>query len=93
MIEQDPSSTAGVINIMEALQQHVPDVRGEPLVTMCGGDGLSVERMVHAKRARINAVDVRDQLRALQEAPQEFHKEMLLLQVRHIHFIGYCNLL
>ena len=67
---------------MEHLHSYVPQPNGEVLPILCSGDGLSIERMVHAKRARANGEIKRSQLQGLVETPQEFHKEILLLQVR-----------
>ena len=69
---------------MEHLHAYVPEVDGELLPILCSGDGLSVERMSHAKRARTNADTKKDRLHGLVECPQEFHKEVILLQVKII---------
>jgi hypothetical protein len=44
------------------------------------GDQLSVERMTEAKRARKSDIQTHDQLRQLEEVPQEFHHRMLTMQ-------------
>ena len=82
LLDADPSSTAGTVQIMTQLSKYVPEVNGELLHIPCNGDGLSVERMTHAKRARSRAVR-HARLLGLEETPQEFHKEALLLQVKH----------
>ena len=84
MVEANPASTAGVIRIMEHLHAYVPESDGSVVPILCSGDGLSVERMLHAKRARANGETKKQQLQGLVETPQEFHKEILLLQVHCI---------
>ena len=81
VVDANPSSTDGTITIMEHLCQYVPQLEGGPLSILCNGDGLSIERMVHAKRGRCNAGKKAPGLCALVESPQEFHKEIILLQV------------
>ena len=72
------------------------------LPILCNGDGLSIERMVYAKRGRSNDGDMVQGLQHLVESPQEFHKEMILLQVivcglfsfkslQYHHDHGHCN--
>lgn len=81
-MEADPSSTGGVIDIMDRLHKYVPLTGGgHPHVIVCNGDQLSVERMTHAKRARIEAPTERYRLKGLLEAPQEFHREGIMMQV------------
>ncbi|XP_038047575.1 uncharacterized protein LOC119721568 [Patiria miniata] len=80
VLEANPASTAGVIQIMQHLHAYVPEPNGQVLPILCSGDGLSVERMVHAKRARVNGESKMHRLQGLVETPQEFHKEILLLQ-------------
>ncbi|XP_035687479.1 uncharacterized protein LOC118423433 [Branchiostoma floridae] len=80
VVEANPSSTEGVIQVMETLHNHVPAPQGKLLPILCCGDGLSIERMVHSKRARSNGETPRTRLEGLVEGPQEFHREILLLQ-------------
>ena len=70
------------LEIMDSLQKYVPDLQGETYPILCCGDGLSVERMVHCREARLNGSDPQKRFEGLVEAPQEFHKDMILLQVR-----------
>ena len=60
---------------------YVPTVNGKPYPTLVYGDQLSCERGGSALEAMSNAETPRERLEALQPAGQEFHKEMLLLQV------------
>ena len=45
------------------------------------GDGLSVERMTDAKRARQADLTAADLLEGLEQIPQEFHHRALIMQV------------
>ena len=82
VVDADPSSTEGAIQIMEYLHKYTPDAQGGSYMPiLCNGDGLSIERMVHAKRGRANSGDAEHCLQKLAESTQEFHKEMILLQV------------
>ena len=47
----------------------------------------SVEMMVHAKRARAAGSTQKIRLQGLIPSPQEFHKEMILLQVGSLMLI------
>ena len=66
---------------MEHLYQYVPIVNEKDQPILCSGDGLSVERMVHAHMSRTNGREHEHRLDGLVECPQEFHKEIILLQV------------
>ncbi|CAH1248614.1 ING4 [Branchiostoma lanceolatum] len=67
--------------IMEHLHNYVPEVQpGQLHPVLCRGDGLSIERMIHAKRARSNGGTQKAKLQGLAEGAQEFHKEIILLQ-------------
>ena len=66
---------------MGHLMRYVPVVGDKVLPILCSGDGLSVERMVHTHMARVNGETIEDRLDGLVESPQEFHKEIILLQV------------
>ena len=82
IVEADPSSTQGTITIMQHLHQYIPKLEdGSCVEIICNGDGLSIERMVHAKRARAASGTAEGCLANLIESPQEFHKEIILLQV------------
>lgn len=81
VVEANPSSTSGCIEIMSYLSQFVPVVDGKTRPILCSGDGLSVERMCAAHRARANGGSESARLEGLVESPQEFHKEILLMQV------------
>lgn len=81
-MQENPSSTAGVINIIEKLHEYVPKGQDDSLHTIpCHGDQLSIERHVDAQRARSGAATPEERLEGLEPSPQEFHKQMLILQV------------
>ena len=81
VIEENPSSTAGVSNILRHLHNYVP-CHGEKLYTIpCHGDGLSVERMRDAMKHNSTASTAKARLQGIAPVPQEFHKKMLLLKV------------
>ena len=86
VVKSNPSTTVGMIEALEYLQQYMVKTdlpTGECLVS---GDGLSVERMIHAQRGRNNAETKEKRLSSIWPCPQEFHKEILLLQVcLHFH--------
>ena len=82
IIDEDPSTTAGTISIMEHLQQYVPQYPNSSYrVVPCHGDGLSVERMTDAKRARAADMNPTDRLEGLEQTAQEFHHRGLMMQV------------
>lgn len=92
VIKENPSSLDGVIRILQDLQQYVPrcpDGRLFPI--LCHGDELSIERHTDAKRARSGSETPEGRLDGLEQSPQEFHKRMLLLQVRISHEITHSN--
>ena len=82
--EVNPATTSGAIHVMEKLHSYVPIRDGKLIPILCCGDGLSVERMIHAHRARAFSAAPEHRLEGLVETPQEFHKEMLLLQVQFL---------
>ena len=84
VISANPSSNAGVIEIMRYIHDFVPVVDGEPLPILCCGDGLSVERMINCKQMINGERTACLRLDGLIPTPQEFHKEMLFLQVYFI---------
>lgn len=85
VVDADPSSTAGTIKIMEHLHQYVAHLPDDSLYsTLTNGDGASIEKMIHAHRSRRHDGTAKGRLDALIESPQEFHKELLLLQVSEI---------
>jgi hypothetical protein len=82
VIEKNPSSVSGMIEISEELQQYLPLTEdGEKKITTCHGDGLTVERLNDAHKARIQSTTPEESFSSIQGAPQEMHKEMVNLQV------------
>ena len=92
-METNPSSLHGVIEIMEELHKHVPIIDGKPFPVLCCGDGLSMERMADAHHSRVTHETPEERLEGLVEAPQDFHKEMLLLQVYQMQFASIQSML
>ena len=90
MVSADPSSNAGVIEIMRKLHEYVPVVDGVPVPILGCGDGLSVERMINCQQMTNSAEAACERLDGLIPTPQEFHREMLLLQVHYIYFEHSC---
>ena len=85
VVEANPSSTAGTCEILDSLLGHVPSRQlpeGNRLITVpCHGDGLTVDRIAKAKKARTNHPDALFRYEGFEPVPQDFHKEMLLMQV------------
>ena len=80
VFDENPSSTAGAIGIYEKLQKYIPSIQDKPYTSIVYGDGLSCERGNDAHRARSNGLNPWERLEGLEPSPQEFHKEMILLQ-------------
>ncbi|XP_071483013.1 uncharacterized protein [Diadema antillarum] len=80
VVDADPGSTQGMISVMEHLQKYVPVVDDHPKPCLLSGDGLTIERILHAQRARSNGAKWDDRLEAFYACPQEFHKEILHVQ-------------
>ncbi|XP_077862864.1 uncharacterized protein LOC144345056 [Saccoglossus kowalevskii] len=80
VIQQNPSSGRGVIEIMKILNQYVPRINGKPFPLICHGDQLSVERMVGGRIAMAASEGVANRLVGLEPRPQEFHKRCILDQ-------------
>ncbi|KAL7395577.1 hypothetical protein ABVT39_019611 [Epinephelus coioides] len=76
----NPSSNSGVIEIMTFLHQFVLVRDNKLLPILCCGDGLSVERMTNCHCARNTGETPSDRVEGLIPTPQEFHREMILLQ-------------
>ena len=56
--QENPSTVAGTIRIMEQLQQYVPTHEEQIFQLLCFGDGLSCERHNDAHMARSNGESV-----------------------------------
>jgi len=81
-MDANPSSTAGVISILERLHEFIPRLSPDDVLTVpVHGDCLSVERMVDAQRARLADLTSVDRLEGAQPVPQEFHHRAIMLQV------------
>lgn len=71
VIQQNPSTAGGTLEILKILHQYVPIV--------CHCDQLSVEMMVEAKLSMAFSEDTDDQLTVLIPRPQGFHKRCIIL--------------
>nr|XP_022309155.1 uncharacterized protein LOC111114903 [Crassostrea virginica] len=78
--QENPSTAAGTIQILENLHQYVPTHEDRVHQILCFGDGLSCERHNDAHMSRSNGETMIDRLQGLQPQVQEFHKRMLLMQ-------------
>jgi hypothetical protein len=85
VIRANPSNTSGTIDILDHLRKYVPIVKGQPCSVPIHGDGLTIECIMKAKKARSLLQSAEHTFKPFLECPQEFHKEGLLLQV-HIVF-------
>ena len=81
MIDKNPSTVAGVSDILRHLHKYIPRFGEELHIVPCHGDGLSVERMCDSLRHNAGGLTPSDRLEGVVPVPQEFHKRMLLLQV------------
>lgn len=82
ILEENPTTTALVIKIMEHHQKYIPkDPIGNAIKVPVHGVAMPVERMIQGIRAR--AADLGDTLRlvGIFPVPQEFHHRGLMLQV------------
>lgn len=81
VVSSNPGSKTGLIKIMKFLHEYVPTVDEAPMPILCCADTPSVERMIHCRRDRNGGQTPAQRLEGLIPTPQEFHKEMFLLQV------------
>lgn len=70
-----------MIDIVEHLQQYVPNDDGKMLPLLLGGDALSVERGVNAQRARADAITQQDRLDGFVWKSEDWHGHVTSLQV------------
>ena len=87
VINEDPSSTGGVVNIMMELHKYVLSCGDKLHTILCHGDQLSVERMLDARRAMSGGESPKGRLEGLEPCPQEFHRRCI---VRQVQWIVYC---
>ena len=81
VIDVNPSNTGGAIDVLDHLKQYVPKVNDIPINTPCHGDGLSIECIGKAKKARSVFRSPEHDLSCFLECAQEFHKEGINLEV------------
>ena len=77
-------------NILRLLHEYVPVKDGQLYAIPCHGDQLSVERMCDAMRHSAGSEPAAGRLEGIIPVPQEFHKRMILLQVKHLVLLFYC---
>jgi hypothetical protein len=84
-MEENPSTTAGTINIMSRLHKYVPMMPDgkTPYTIPTHGDCMAVERMIDGKIARLADMTLAEQISGLEPTPQEFHHRGNMLQVPH----------
>ena len=68
-------------NLWAVAKVRAISVSTSPFTVVVYGDGLSCERGNDAQRARCNGINPWGRLECIEPSAQEFHKEMLLLQV------------
>ena len=73
VLDENPSTIAGVVNILDHLHQYVPTDGKQVHTLITWGDGLSCERHNDAQNSRANAETPRARLEGLEPAAQEFH--------------------
>ena len=81
LLESSPSDTGGTIDVLDHLKQYVPTVEGTAVNIPCHGDGLTVECITKAKKARSVFRSSKHDLSCFTESAQEFHKEGINLEV------------
>ena len=84
IIDENPSTTAGVTNIMSRLLQYVPrNADGTHSAMPVHGDCGAVERMVDSLKTRLADHTEDERLECFVPVPQEFHHRGLMLQVTY----------
>lgn len=93
IIDENPSTIAGTIAIMEVLHNYVPSTPDYLLFIPipCHGDQLSVERERDGKRSRAANATGWERLEGLIETPQEFHKDAILYQVMLLKYTSFMS--
>ena len=81
IIDANPSNTGETIQILDHLKKYVPTNDGKPVNIACHGDGLTIECITKAKKARATFRARDYDLGCIKESPQEFHKEGINLEV------------
>ena len=77
----NPSDTGDTISILDRFLKFIPIAGNQACPIPVHGDGLTVECIMKAKKARSLSMTPQHSFRSLLECAQEFHKEGLLLQV------------
>jgi len=81
VIDANPSSTAGVIDILTTLNQYIPRLTDDHLITPpTHTNCAAVERMLDAQRARAADLTALKCLEGFEPVPQEFHHRGLMMQ-------------
>lgn len=84
VVEGNPSTTSGVIEIVKYLQTFCPKIDDKVHQMPCNVDQLSFERMRHARIGRQSCMTEEDKLLGMVENPQEFHKLGHVMQVSYL---------
>ena len=93
VINADPSTTDGTIDIMKTLHKYVPIINGKLHTVPCHADGASCEHMQEAHRHRNADLTPEDRLEGLEETPQEFHHRGNMMKVSFLFFSRSSHLL
>jgi len=82
VLEENPATTGGAINILRHLHKYVPWVGQQFLKVPTNGDALSVERHIGGQRHMSGSQVIPEgRLLGLEAVPQEFHHRGIFLQV------------
>ncbi|KAH3790004.1 hypothetical protein DPMN_168197 [Dreissena polymorpha] len=80
VLEENPLTISGVVNMLDHLHNYVP-TDGEKRTHYCHlGRWVIVRAPCRRQNIRANAETPRDHLEGLEQAAQEFHKRIILLQ-------------
>ena len=82
MVQENPATLTGAINILRVLHKYVPVMEGDFIKIPTNGDGLSVERHIGAQAHMAGSEVIPEgRLLGLEPVPQEFHHRGIYLQV------------
>ena len=72
VFEENPSTTVGTCAILDNLLKYVPvQPGGQPMTIPCHGDGLTIDRIMRAKRNRRNHPEPLNRFDGMEASPQE----------------------
>lgn len=84
ILDESPSTIAGVVNMLDHLHRYAPTDRKQVHTPITWGDGFSCKRHTDALNSRANAETLKARLEGLEQVAQEFHKRMILKQVKFL---------